>query len=575
VVNVAPFEDAVPTALAEASQLSVFNTDTVLFDGSMSYDNDCDGESIISWEWDWENDGEFDVSGAQAEHIFYSEGTYEVQMRVTDDEGSSDTLDKPIIIPVVLTNDSGWVSVQDWVQWNCELDYDDDGFIYTVGIGQNVRTSLLKVDTFGNPVWSFSMDGNGIAIGDGICLDSDGDVYIAGMINAKIDFDPGPGEEIHDAGTDGTDSFIAKYDADGNYLWAHTFGSIHYGDRYWYTRAHAIQTNQFGDLFVSGTFRLTMDFDPGPGVEEHTATGGENGGLDAYVSAFNTDGEFQWVRTWGSDDNGEVDSGDNARGLDIDSNGDVYVTGGFHGTVDFDPGPGVDEKTSTDEFGDFYLLKWDRTGDYQWVRTWAAHGYANYPSPYPPQGWGGKYLHIDDMNNIYIVGEFKGPLDFDPGAGEFIRGDGQGAFLTIFDIDGNLKNAVTWDNPGESLDLMFYGVYTDLAPNIYITGTFTNDIVVDLDPGPGITPHQGAGYNNSLLVKLNSEGDFIWSRSWSPTSGFNGWTVARCLTTDLNNDVYLGGDFRDEVDFDPGPGIKLEDSSGVGFLLKIKEYGYW
>ena len=38
---------------------------------------------------------------------------------------------------------------------------------------------------------------------------------------------------------------------------------------------------------------------------------------------------------------------------------------------------------------------------------------------------------------------------------------------------------------------------------------------------------------------------------------------------------YLGGDFRDEVDFDPGPGIKLEDSSGVGFLLKIKEYGYW
>jgi len=70
----------------------------ILFQDDGSYDPD--GGLIVQYEWDWENDGIFDESGASVYHTFDSLGTFEVQMRVTDDEGANDTLDQPIIIIV-------------------------------------------------------------------------------------------------------------------------------------------------------------------------------------------------------------------------------------------------------------------------------------------------------------------------------------------------------------------------------------------------------------------------------------------------------------------------------------------
>lgn len=93
-------ENALPTAVASADAYDVFEGQTINFDGTGSYDNDCDGQHITKWEWDWNNDGTYDAQGAKAAHAYMTKGVYYVQLRVTDNEGGTDVLDNPLTINV-------------------------------------------------------------------------------------------------------------------------------------------------------------------------------------------------------------------------------------------------------------------------------------------------------------------------------------------------------------------------------------------------------------------------------------------------------------------------------------------
>jgi hypothetical protein len=88
--------DLPPVAIAEASQPSAFIGEEAVFDGTSSYDSDCDNQSIVKYEWDWNNDGVFDQKGSKPAHSYDTAGIYYIQLRVTDDDGSIDMLDTPI-----------------------------------------------------------------------------------------------------------------------------------------------------------------------------------------------------------------------------------------------------------------------------------------------------------------------------------------------------------------------------------------------------------------------------------------------------------------------------------------------
>jgi len=89
-----------PTSMAVASVTSVYVDELISFDASGSHDNDCGNQSIAKYEWDWDNDSVYDEGGKRADHSWASAGTYFVQLRVTDDEGQTDTLDAPIEISI-------------------------------------------------------------------------------------------------------------------------------------------------------------------------------------------------------------------------------------------------------------------------------------------------------------------------------------------------------------------------------------------------------------------------------------------------------------------------------------------
>src|SRR5262249_26511121 len=117
--------------------------------------------------------------------------------------------------------------------------------------------------------------------------------------------------------------------------WVRTFGSDLQGG---YEEGHSVATDSQGNVYVTGAFNGTVDFNPGGAPDVHTSRGRE----DIFITKFYADGSYAWTYTMGAE------APDQGRGIAVDPDDNILVTGSFHGRVDFDPGPGEDIHTSHD-----------------------------------------------------------------------------------------------------------------------------------------------------------------------------------------------------------------------------------
>lgn len=362
--------------------------------------------------------------------------------------------------------------------------------------------------------------------GGGIALDDDGNIYAAGMFNDTVDFDPGAGVDER-VSNGGADVFISKFNSYGDLIWALTWGGSDsdFGSD--------ISIDDSGNIYITGSFQATVDFDPGIGVDERVS----NGSFDYFLSKFDSGGAFQWVRVWGGVD-WDYDSA-----VTVDGVGDIYVVGELYDSVDFDPGTGIDIHTSNGE-ADVFLCKFNSSGDFEGVRTWGG-----------TQPDSGNDVVIDGTGNIYVAGSFRYTVDFDPGPGSYwcSTNGGYDVYMSKFDPDGEFLWVRTWG--GHSYD-SGYGIAVDNADNTYVTGYFT--YLADFDPGPGVDEHNGGWFNDIFLSKFNSDGDFLWARTWGGVREDYGY----CVTSGKEGNVYVTGKFRETVDFDPGSGEDLQGSQG-------------
>jgi hypothetical protein len=155
----------------------------------------------------------------------------------------------------------------------------------------------------------------------------DNHLYVAGSFRSTVDFDPGPGTVNLTTNLNAQDGFIAKYTLDGALLWVKRFGQtiapVGVGNEF----STSIDFDAAGNLYVSGWTNASA-----PQFGSTTLTG--QGTHDAFVTKLDaTSGNFLWTRGLG----GVGD--DRANAVDVSADGDVYVTGLFQSTVDFDPSP--------------------------------------------------------------------------------------------------------------------------------------------------------------------------------------------------------------------------------------------
>ncbi|MBK8846296.1 MAG: SBBP repeat-containing protein [Bacteroidetes bacterium] len=235
--------------------------------------------------------------------------------------------------------------------------------------------------------WAKGIGGTGDDRGGSIAVDDSGNIYTTGNFNGTVDFDPGVGVfNLTSAGS--YDIFISKFDSLGNFVWAIRMGGTGDDGTDW-VAGRCIVLDASGNIYTTGYFSGTADFDPSPSVYNLTSAGS----IDIYVAKVGNQGNFIWARKMGGT------AQDLANSIALDANNNVYTSGRFAGTSDFDPGPGLYNLTQSGVWFDIFISKLDNAGNF----VWAKHiGSTNYEQALD--------MRSDGSGNICITGGFTAPL---------------------------------------------------------------------------------------------------------------------------------------------------------------------
>jgi hypothetical protein len=356
------------------------------------------------------------------------------------------------------------------------------------------------------------------------------------------------------------------------------------------------------NVYTSGFFEGTQDFDPSSGTDIYTSIGT----FTAFVTKTDSNGNYVWTKTLQGTGNSASTQ------VRVDSDANLYVTGYYSGTVDFDPSSGTYNLTSVGS-NDFFAAKYTSNGIFVWARSFGSTS---------DEGW--TDTAVDSDGNLYLVTSFAADIDFDGTSGVDIRtpDDGDG-FIVKYDTNGNYKwtniiggdgydvvNGVELDNSGEPYVVGIFSTTVDFDPgastvlktsngdydafigrydaddghyvwiktfggtgndtiqdiaidssnNIYAIGNMASS-TVDLDPSSKIDNHTLIGTQDTFVAKYSTDGTYRWARNFGGT----GTDVnSAWITANDAGDTYSAGTFTNTVDFNPGSGISSVTTSSTG-----------
>lgn len=297
-----------------------------------------------------------------------------------------------------------------------------------------------------------------------------------------------------------------------------------------------------GNAYMAGFAGAGADMDPGAGSDALAATGG-------FLSKFDASGAYQW--TAGFTCSGLCDPRDVA----VDADGNIIVVGRFNGTMDFDPGPGVSQLTSSSSISyDAFVIKLDPSGTLLWRRR--LQQTQAYRVVAAPNG------------NLWITGLFYQNTDFDPSsATHMLNATSETFFIWGLDGTGNYTAAGELDPSQSSPYIM--GLAVNNAGEPIIAGSFQGTL--DMDPGPGTHNVTTSGGYRGFVIKLSSTCTLQWEADALVGDGM--YDVA----VDADGNVVASGYFNGDLgsaDMDPGSGTYLISCSGFcPFLWKLSDAG--
>ncbi len=371
-----------------------------------------------------------------------------------------------------------------------------------------------------------------------VATDASGNVYVAGTMDGTSDFDNGPG--TYNVTVSGPGTFVAKYTSAGALVWAKGFTGF-------WNAPDAIAVGADGSVYTTGAFGGTTDFDPGSGVANlspHTYQ-------DAFVSKLDSAGNFVWAKALGGT------SGAEGFGIAVASDGSVYTTGQFDGTVDFDPGSAKYNLTAPAGQEEAYVSKLTSAGSFVWANAFAASSSTTSTG-----------IAVGADGSVYTTGDFSDTADFDPGSGTFnlTSAGAEDAYVSKLTSAGAFVWAKQFGGSGYD---DAYGIAVASDGSIYAAGRFEDGC--NFDPGATNLTLPSAGAGDIFVAKLTSAGGFVWAKG----IGGSGDDWGQGVAVGPNGNVYLTGEFQGTVDFDPGTGVANLTSAGSegSFVARLDSAG--
>jgi Beta-propeller repeat len=401
----------------------------------------------------------------------------------------------------------------------------------TVLAAESSDVFVAKYNRHGALLWATSAGGTIVDRSNGIAMDFRGNSYVTGFFAGTATFGAGEANEtvLEDAG--GSDMFVAKYDRDGDLLWATSAGGPVVA------QGTGIATDPRGNSYVTGFFAGTATFGAGE-ANETVLTSDSN---DLFVAKYDRDGTLLWVTSASSVKGPKPLDPSPIFGIATDPRGNSYVTGLFQGTATF--GAGEANETVLSAGGaslvDVFVAKYAPDGTLLWATS--AGG------PAPDTAFA---IATDPRGNSYVTGAFAGTATF--GAGEanetVLEADPSNVFVAKYDRDG----ALLWARTAGSISGNFGqgGIATDPRGNSYVSGS---------DSG------------NVFVAKYAPDGALLWVTSaGSPSSFAQGNDIAR----HPSGNTYVTGFFRGTATFGAGEANEtVLEAVGVQDVFVAKYYG--
>jgi Secretion system C-terminal sorting domain len=408
-------------------------------------------------------------------------------------------------------------------------------------------------DANGNYSWAFNIGSSSgtLTIRD-VASDMTNNIYITGTLEQtqNVDFDPGTGTAFLSSYNLANSLFVAKYDVQGNYLWAFALsspGSGGYGN--------SIDISPSGEVVIAGSvyndWNAQLDLNP-LGATQNISTGGYE---LAFIGWYSTQGNY--IRHACA--NGSV-ANSRYRCARTNAAGEVFACGetlGFIGapvSIDFDPGPGTAFVNQPTNQINTFLVCFSPAGNFRWLNDYS--------------GQIQKYnIHLapDNSGNVILGAMFMGVgLDFDTGPGvQIISGNGIDftAVLAKYDNNGNYIWAL--GITGATLA----SVSIDQKNAAYCTGFFNNSAqLCDFDPGTGVANIIIPG---TYVGKYDSLGNY--RSAFGIGAVASGTTRPAEILVGNQGEITLSGNFDQTVDFDPSTGntiISASNSTSNMFLAR-------
>lgn len=352
-----------------------------------------------------------------------------------------------------------------------------------------------------------------------------GDVFVGGTYSDSISFDT---EQLKAYGN--YDVFLARYASNGKIALANTYGGLDVDE------CNSIITDNKGNIYVSGAFvdQMLIGDTTLYSIDEAASA-------DIFVAKFDRMGAFMWAKVFGSanfDESGPY--------LAADSTGNIYLTGIFGRTAQFDT-----KTIVADGLSDMFICKLNSAGTTQWVKK--IGGIKN------DKGLG---IAINkDGTRIYCVGTFEGVVRFD--ATDVASFNDKADFFVIgYDNTGVIK---WWHRIGTPNVDAGIACAIDKKDNLVVTGSFKGAMSFIDDAAP--INSNGENYTDIFLCKYNPLGGYLWQKKYG---GINE-DHANAVAVDKNNNIYVCGFFDTETVFDEN--VIEAEGGRDGVMIKVSEAG--
>lgn len=305
--------------------------------------------------------------------------------------------------------------------------FDNEGNYYIVGRADNgvnyYDFMVVKYNTNGDTLWTrmYDINANNAATATDFYIDSVGNSYILGFSG-------------HESGNQPFDVVTIKYNKNGDMQFSNLYDA-----NLFFPNPSSIAVDNSGNVYVSA------DDD------------------SLVLIKYNSDGSEGWIKKY------PVQTSLHSEKILIDNTGNILVAGNI--------------TNASNGFQDFFLMKYNSSGDTVWTRTYDRTGYDDYLYS----------LSVDDQNNIFLGGSAQYAQSYITEDFAVVKYNSDGVFQWERFYNG------FYDNRDQIVDLA-----TDETGNVFAAGNSYDDSFL----------------STAMVIKYSPAGDSLWSISFNgDTSG--------------------------------------------------------